>query len=84
MELPVGECMKEFDVKLYELTLEEVLKVVSGKDILVYNKLFEKSRIYEGGRSIKNMWNQISPVLHSELKFFVFREEDIPRMDTNR
>lgn len=70
--------VKVIDVELFELTYEEALKVARGKDILVYNKLFEKSRIYEGGRSIKNMWNKISPVLHSELKFFVFKKEDVP------
>ena len=70
--------VKVIDVELFELTYEEALRVTRGKDILVYNKLFEKSRIYEGGRSIKNMWNKISPVLHSELKFFVFKKEDVP------
>ena len=70
--------MKKIEIELFELTYEEALRVTRGKDILVYNKLFEKSRIYEGGRSIKNMWNQISPVLHSELKFFVFKKEDVP------
>ena len=70
--------VKVVDVQLFELTSEEAMKVAKGKDILVYNRLFDKSRIYEGGRSIKNMWNQISPVLHSELKFFVFKKEDVP------
>ena len=70
--------VKVIDVELFELTYEEALKVARGKDILVYNKLFEKSRIYEGGWSIKNMWNKISPELHSELKFFVFKKEDVP------
>ena len=69
---------KAVDMQLFELTSEEAMQVAKGKDILVYNRLFDKSRIYEGGRSIKNMWNQISPVLHSELKFFVFKKEDVP------
>lgn len=70
--------VKVVDVQLFELTSEEAMQVAKGKDILVYNRLFDKSRIYLGGRSIKNMWNQISPVLHSELKFFVFKKEDVP------
>lgn len=70
--------VKVVDVQLFELTPEEAMQVAKGKDILVYNRLFKKTRIYEGGRSIKNMWNKISPVLHSELKFFVFNREDVP------
>lgn len=70
--------VKVVDVELFELTSEEAMQVAKGEDILVYNRLFGKCRIYEGGRSIKNMWNKISPVLHSELKFFVFKKEDVP------
>lgn len=69
--------VKVIDIELFELTVDEAFKVSRGTDILVYNTLFDKSRIYEGGRSIKNFWKKISPVLHSEIKFFVFKLEDV-------
>ena len=70
--------MKVIETYLIELSLDEALKVKNLKDILVYNPIFDKFRVYEVGRSFKNMTHQISKALLPKLKFFVFKEEDVP------
>ena len=68
--------MTIFTAEMYELTLEEAVRVNDNVNVLVYDILSERFKVLYGGRSVERYVERRE---HKDLlRFVVFNDEDLP------